>query len=125
MTTQKGFYSFFPNQTWTPSANLYETQTAYLVCIDLAGVEKLKIDVEVVERRLTIKGTRAVPPCPIPDGEANPPPPEQRPRVRLHLMEIDHGPFARQVELPENVERDKITARYNDGMLWIELPKKL
>jgi HSP20 family molecular chaperone IbpA len=51
-------------------------------------------------------------------------PSEGRSRTRLHLMEIDHGPFAREVELPQNVQQDKITAQYVNGMLWIELPKR-
>jgi HSP20 family protein len=114
----KGFYSFFPHQTWTPSVNLYETDASYLVCVDLSGVEKQKIDIEVVEQRLTLKGVREVPVCLPPEPEA------PKSRARLHLMEIDHGPFAREVELPQNVEKDKIVARYADGMLWIELPKK-
>jgi HSP20 family protein len=114
----KGFYSFFPHQTWTPSVNLYETEDAYLVCVDLSGVQKEKIDIEVVEQQLTLKGNRAVPAC------AQTDPVQNRQRTRLHLMEIDHGPFARVVELPQNVERDRIVARYVDGMLWIELPKR-
>ena len=114
---QKGFYSFFPHQTWTPSVNLYETDHAYLICVDLAGVEKAKIDIEVVEQRVTLKGNRSVPACEQTE------PATGKARTRLHLMEIDHGPFAREVELPQNVERDKITAKYIDGMLWIELPK--
>ena len=45
-------------------------------------------------------------------------------RLRVHLMEIDHGSFAREVELPHDVIKEQITARYVDGLLWIELPKK-
>jgi len=115
----KVFYSFFPHQTWTPSVNLYETESSYLVCVDLAGVEKEKIDVEVVDQRVTIKGSRAVPS----NDQTNPS--ESRPRTRLHLMEIDHGPFAREVELPKDVQKENIVAKYVDGMLWIELPKKI
>ena len=44
-------------------------------------------------------------------------------RVRVHLMEIDHGAFSREVELPENVDQGKIIAAYRNGMLWIEMPK--
>ena len=43
-------------------------------------------------------------------------------RVRIHLMEIDHGGFCREVELPEDVDKDRIAANYRNGMLWIELP---
>jgi HSP20 family molecular chaperone IbpA len=39
-------------------------------------------------------------------------------------MEIDHGSFCREVELPHDVARDRISAVYRDGLLWIELPKK-
>jgi HSP20 family molecular chaperone IbpA len=38
-------------------------------------------------------------------------------------MEIDHGGFCREVELPEDVDRERIAANYRNGMLWIELPK--
>ncbi len=44
-------------------------------------------------------------------------------RIRVHLMEIDHGAFCRQVELPVDVLRDQITAQYINGMLWVEIPK--
>src|SRR4029077_17201261 len=57
----KGYYSFYPNETWTPNVNLYETEDAYQVCVDLAGVEKDKIDIEVHEQRLTLRGQRVVP----------------------------------------------------------------
>ncbi|HEX4053953.1 MAG TPA: Hsp20/alpha crystallin family protein [Tepidisphaeraceae bacterium] len=114
----KGYYSFFPNENWTPNVNLYETDAAYLVCVDLAGVEKDKIEIEVVDGRLRLRGNRAVPMC----TETTE---TRHTRIRMHLMEIDHGSFARDVELPEDVQREHITARHQDGMLWIELPKKL
>src|SRR3954453_14013057 len=57
---QKGFY-VYSSDTWTPNVNLYETAGTYLVCVDLAGVDKDKIDVEVVDQRLTLRGARAVP----------------------------------------------------------------
>ena len=41
---QKNFFNFCPSETWTPNVNLYENDTAYLVCVDLAGVDKQKID---------------------------------------------------------------------------------
>src|SRR5438552_15736856 len=57
---QKGFY-VYSTDTWTPNVNLYETAASYLVCVDLAGVQKEKIDVEVVDQRLRLRGARAVP----------------------------------------------------------------
>jgi HSP20 family protein len=120
----KGYYGFYPNENWTPSVNLYEIEAAYLVCVDLAGVEKNKIDIEVEGNRLRLRGNRAVPTSKQ-NGDAEAPTgaPHQA-RLRVHLMEIDYGPFARDVELPNDVRHDAINAKYLDGLLWIELPKK-
>ena len=116
---QKGYFNFCPSETWTPNVNLYEGEDSYLVCVDLAGVDKEKIDLEVVDQQLTVRGTRVVPAY-SPSEEQD----VQSRRLRVHLMEIDHGPFCRVVELPHDIERTKIAASYRNGMLWIELPKK-
>jgi HSP20 family protein len=115
----KGYYGFMPSEVFTPNVNLYETESHYQVCVDLAGVEKDKIDIVVVDQRLQIRGSRPVPPCPQQAGcDEN-----ENVRMRVHLMEIDHGAFSREVELPEDIVKDKITAKYVDGFLWILLPK--
>jgi HSP20 family molecular chaperone IbpA len=119
---QKGYYSFYRPEAWTPPVNLYENDTAYLVCVDLAGVDKSKIDIEVVNRLLTLRGTRAVPHLSSePAGDE----PAASRKLRVHLMEIDHGAFVREVELPVDVVPGSLPAAlYRDGMLWIELPKQ-
>ena len=110
----KGYYNFCPSETWTPNVNLYETEHSYLVCVDVAGVDKEKIDLEVTGQLLTIRGTRAVPTFDE-TGTAG--------RIRVHVMEIDHGAFCRALELPENISREQINASYRNGLLWIEVPK--
>jgi HSP20 family protein len=133
---QKNYFSYCPSETWTPSVNLYETASDYLVCVDLAGVEKEKIDVEVSGQTLKLRGTRTVPryeDAGMDEGEAGgdasdappaaPPPAGEPRRIRVHLMEIDHGSFCREVELPLDVDRERIRANYRNGMLWIEIPK--
>jgi HSP20 family protein len=109
------YYGFKTEETFSPAVNLYETADAYLVCVDLAGVEREKIDLTVEHRMLRLRGRRSTP---LPEGSA-----DERRRVRVHLMEIDHGSFCRDVELPEDVHSEQINATYRDGMLWIELPK--
>jgi HSP20 family protein len=116
----KGYYNFLPSESWTPNVNLYETENDYHVCVDLAGVDKEKIEITWVEQRMMIRGQRLVPQCPSHHGSSDP----EQSRVRVHLMEIDHGAFAREVELPPDVNKEAIAARYVDGMLWIDLPKK-
>lgn len=121
---QKAYFNFCPSETWTPSVNLYETPESYLVCADLAGVVKEKIDVEVVDQVLKLRGSRTVPTWEEAmagggEGQAG----HEHRRIRIHLMEIDHGGFCREVELPEDVDKQRIKANYRSGMLWIELPK--
>jgi HSP20 family protein len=116
---QKGYSNFLPSETWTPNVNLYETENAYLVCVDLAGVDKEKIDLTLTDNMLQLRGSRVVPaPQEAQTSEG------QHQRVRVHLMEIDHGAFVREVELPQGVEHERISANYRNGMLWIEVPKK-
>lgn len=128
---QKGFVVYAPD-VWTPNVNLYEAADSYFVCVDLAGVDKEKLDVEVADQRLTLRGNR---PVPVPDLPADPAEqdpaatPEQQAaatarRAKVHLMEIDHGQFSRDVELPPDADREGIVASYRNGMLWIEIPKK-
>jgi HSP20 family protein len=128
----KGYYNFLPSETWAPNVNLYETDRAYVVCVDLAGVDKEKIELTVAEGRLKLRGHRVAPVMPDePPGTAAPGAPTStsasdiaHKKVRVHLMEIDHGMFAREVELPKDVKHEKITANYRNGLLWIEIPKR-
>jgi HSP20 family protein len=118
---QKGYFNYCPAETWTPAVNLYENDSGYLVCVDLSGVDKEKIDVVVSDGHLRLRGHRVVPL--LPEGG-----PEEAAagaaRLRVHLMEIDHGPFCREVPLPDDVAVEEIHAQYLNGILWVELPKK-
>ncbi|MDB5172189.1 MAG: heat shock protein Hsp20 [Phycisphaerales bacterium] len=116
---QKGYYTFSPSDVWTPNVNLYETGGCYLVCVDLAGVDKDKIDLEVHDGRLRLRGSR---PVPLP-GDSGPEEHAEGKKMRVHLMEIDHGSFSREVELPSDINREAISASYRNGMLWVEIPK--
>jgi len=109
---QRHYYGFSPTDAWRPSVNLYETQTAFLVCVDLAGMDLADIDVTLEKENVIIRGRRN-----------SPLPPDGSRAVAVHLMEIDHGSFCRTIEVPASVERTKIAANYHVGMLWITLPK--
>jgi HSP20 family protein len=134
---QKGYFNFRPNDTWAPNVNLYETDEQYLVCVDLAGVDKDKINLVVTNNRLMISGSRAAPRndlMHVPPQEPQTPPdgvdaaPVAQPavpyRTRVHLMEIDHGAFCREVELPNDVDSDAIHAEHRNGFLWVQIPKR-
>ncbi len=114
---QTGYFNYCPSETWTPNVNLYEVEGGYLVCVDLSGVEKDEIDIVAEQSSLRLRGRRLVP-RPPDYSEA------QRRRMRVHLMEIDHGAFCRVVELPADVDHNRISAQHRNGLLWIELPRK-
>ena len=115
---QKGYFNFCPAETWTPPVNLYENDIGYIVCVDLSGVDKTKIELVVADGQLRLRGQRSVPVTPDGGGEA------RAKGLRVHLMEIDYGPFCREVGLPADIDQEKILATYVNGMLWIELPRK-
>jgi HSP20 family protein len=98
---------------WRPAMNAYRCEGCIRICIELAGVQRADIDLRIEPRRLLLKGTRRTPE-----------PVSSRPQQILAL-EIDNGPFAREVRLPAEVIPEKVTAEQRDGLLWIELPLRL
>jgi HSP20 family protein len=105
------YIRFQPSGLWKPDINIYETDAALIICVDIAGMKPQAIRVEVEGRLLVLCGER---PRPVP---------EQCGGMGVHLMEIDTGPFRREIEIPEAVDRRKIAAKYCDGLLWVTLPK--
>jgi len=111
---RRGQYTrFCSSNAWQPDVNLYETADSYLVCCDLAGMKKAEIEVTVHENRLVVRGQRL---RPLPPGGTD--------QLRVHVMEINAGEFSREVEIPEMVRQDAISAEYRDGLLWVTLPKQ-
>jgi HSP20 family protein len=107
------FQPFSPTDAFRPAVNLYETLTAFVVCVDLAGMDQADIDVAIEKQNLIIRGRRQ-----------SPIPPDGSRAVAVHLMEINHGTFCRSIEVPANVDQTQIAANYHLGMLWITLPKQ-
>jgi HSP20 family molecular chaperone IbpA len=109
---RRSFVPFRPTETWRPAVNFYEANDRYLLCVDLAGMDRRQIDVHTEGQSITVSGAR---PSPLPQHVQG--------ELRMHVMEIDDGPFAREVSIPADVDRSDITARYANGYLWIDLPK--
>jgi HSP20 family protein len=105
-------FSRFARQAWAPAINAYRCEQCIRVCVDLAGVERSLIDLTVERRRVVIRGTRELPEPSDAEGHT----------VQLLAMEIDYGPFEREIDLPVEVEIDKAHAEQRNGLLWIALP---
>ena len=104
----------FGPHAWRPAINAYRSESGFRVCVDLAGVDKSLIDLTVSQQRLTIRGVREVPE---PDDESGP-------TLQMIAMEIDYGPFEREIQLPDDVDVEKVYAEQKNGLLWIHLPLK-
>jgi HSP20 family protein len=93
---------------WTPSVDLLETADSYVVTIELPGVTRQDIHLEVHDGRLTITGNR-------------------RERAlaceQYHRIERGHGPFSRSFQLPMPIDSDRISADLKDGVLTVTCPK--
>lgn len=94
---------------WQPDVDVFETEEAFVVRAELAGVRRGELRVTVDGDRLRIRGMR--------DGEG-------RRAVRLHQMEIATGPFERSLRIPEDVDRDQVSAHLEDGLLTVTLGKR-
>ena len=98
--------------TWTPAVNAYKCPKGFAICVDLAGIAKDEISIQVHARTLRLEGRREIP---------EPKEKEEEP-VQIVAMEIDAGRFAREILLPSEVQADAIRAEYKEGFLWIYLP---
>lgn len=97
---------------WRPDVNVYAHADRLEVCVDLAGVSKQEIQVEVEPRRLVVRGQRQAP-----DHGC-----EAASCCRILVMEIPDGSFERVLEFPVAVDTERVIARQDNGWLWITLP---
>ncbi|RMF78158.1 MAG: Hsp20/alpha crystallin family protein, partial [Planctomycetota bacterium] len=97
---KRSFVDFRDCGAWRPATNVYESSSAFYVCVDLAGVEIGEITVECLSsRHIRISGVRRKP-LPVGESEA----------LSIHALEIDEGPFAREINLPEPIVVDAVEA---------------
>ena len=92
---------------WEPPSDLFETDTAYIVRVEIAGMRDQDFSVSIEGDILFISGQRADTP-------------ERR---AFFQMAIRFGEFNVAVSLPGPVEEESASATYEDGFLYVTLPK--
>ena len=92
---------------WHPAADVYDIEGAYLIAVDLPGIERSALDIDLDDEKLVIRGTRTIDQS----GE----------KVTVTRP---HGRFRRSFRVPANVAHDGIQAEYKNGVLEITLPKR-
>jgi HSP20 family protein len=96
----------FERADWTPAADIYETDESYLIAIDLPGVDRDALVIDIDDNRLVIKGNRAI-------NESS-----------RNRTERPAGRFLRTFTVPGSVDQAQIGAEYKDGVLQVRLPKR-
>ena len=105
---------FVASAKWKPPTDIFETDAALVVYMDIAGMRSEDFSVEYVDGILTIAGER--------QARRN----EGKPHY--HAMEVQVGPFERRFRLPVPVDPEGIRASYEQGFLevWlVKLPARL
>ena len=96
----------FERADWVPASDIYETSSSYSIAIDLPGVSRNALEIEIDEDRLIVKGAREI--------EA----------TKTRRNERPAGKFIRTFSVPSSVDQKLIGAEYKDGVLSVRLPKR-
>jgi len=94
---------------WRPPVEVYETDDALVVLLEVAGMNEDDIEVVLDDAVMTIRGDRRPAAC--------------EDRRTVHAMGILYGPFAAEVYLPFSVDHENVEATYEAGMLQVRLPR--
>jgi HSP20 family protein len=109
---EKSFYNYPSNEGvggFVPIVNTREGEAAYHIDVDLPGVKKDEIKVDIDKNVLTISGERKT------KNEVK--------EDDYYKVETSFGKFSRSFTLPENVDIENIQARSEDGVLEVIIPK--
>src|ERR1051326_3081982 len=96
----------FERADWTPAADIYETDSAYSIAMDLPGIDREALEIDADESGLVVKGQRTI-------AES-----------KQHRSERPRGKFLRTFSVPGSVNQALIGAEFKDGVLHIRLPKR-
>lgn len=96
-------------RAWVPPTDVYETEEAVVVQLEIPGVSEDELEISVFERSLVISGRRLDPLL--------------EKKTAYHRMEIQYGDFETEVYLPAALAQDEVKAEYHDGFLTIRFPK--
>jgi HSP20 family protein len=94
---------------WVPAADMYETDDAVIIQIELAGIDKDSLEILFQDEHLFLRGNRPFSP--------------QMQSAKIHRIERMYGYFQRVFRIPQPVDSPHISASYDQGVLKITLSK--
>ncbi len=106
--------ALFSLSSWWPPLDVYESDSRYLIIVEVGGITEDGVRVEVTGPQVRISGYRPSPTDRIGQELSS-----------VHHREIDHGEFERRVLLPGPIDPDAVEASLVQGLIEISLPKRL
>jgi HSP20 family protein len=107
------FATYYPERVHQapayPALNVWTNDEGLNVTAEVPGVSPDDIEISVVGDTLTLKGTRQ--------------PEELDENVRYHRQERGYGDFTRSLQLPFQVDVDKVEATFHNGVLMVAMPR--
>src|SRR4030095_9575461 len=94
---------------WAPALDISERKDAYLVTVELPGVEADDLEITMEDGLLTIQGERHFA--------------HDSSEQQFHRVERRYGAFRRSITLPAQIQAEQIEASFDNGMLQILVPK--
>ncbi len=98
-------------QQFVPKIEVKDTGTAYQVCAEVPGMDEKDINLTLKDNHLVIEGERK--------NETK----EEDRKKGVFRSEISYGRFYRAIPLYDDVDADKVTAKYANGVLTIDVQK--
>lgn len=98
-----------PTATFWPSVDLSENERNITITADIPGLEEKDVDVSLLGRTLTLKGEKRT------ENEEK--------GTNFYRCERSYGTFQRNLELPCEVDAEKVQASVRKGVLTVSLPK--
>jgi HSP20 family protein len=93
---------------WAPQIEIFERDEKFIVRVDLPGLKKEDVKIEVTHDELTIEGERKL---------------EKEEKAEgLYRTERAYGQFFRRIAIPEHVKAENAAAAFKNGVLEIEMP---
>ena len=99
-------------RAWIPALDVVERADAYLIAVEVPGVDPSSIDVSFEQNVLTVRGSK---PMGFEIGKDE--------ELRVYSAERVLGNFERAVRLPEFVDGENISAQFQHGVLFLTVPK--
>ena len=99
----------YRRDNFMPSVDVSETETQFEVSVELPGMKKEDIAIDLEKGRLTISGERKFK--------------NEEEGKNFHRVETQYGKFSRSFYLPDSIDEDTIAAKYEDGILNITINK--